>query len=140
MRIATTYSTDGATALAAPHSTQLKLVYDSRYDKSRMQLREQRQTPMHFGVYAIALAMVLLMGTISTVVNNMRHDAAFAAINSQPTESICVRVGDSLWTVASRHAVDGVCTNDIVEWIRASNDLKTSELHPGQRLIAPSAS
>lgn len=45
-----------------------------------------------------------------------------------------VQAGDTLWTIASTHCPDRVDRREWVEEIRALNDLRDSNIHPGQAL------
>lgn len=45
-----------------------------------------------------------------------------------------VQAGDTLWTIASTHCPDQVDRREWVEEIQALNGLRSSTIHPGQRL------
>jgi hypothetical protein len=48
-----------------------------------------------------------------------------------------VQAGDSLWTVAKSHPVDGLSTAQVAELVAARNGLSGAGLVPGQELLVP---
>ncbi|AEB07079.1 Peptidoglycan-binding lysin domain protein [Coriobacterium glomerans PW2] len=45
--------------------------------------------------------------------------------------------GDSLWSLACEHPIEGLGTADVCEIIRSWNDLGSATIQPGARLVVP---
>lgn len=56
-------------------------------------------------------------------------------IENANLQSIRIKQGETLWNLAETYCVDGVSTRDMVSAIREWNDLDSSMLHPGQKLL-----
>ena len=61
------------------------------------------------------------------------------AVADQPMSTVSVKVepGDSLWSIAAKHAPAHIPTYDAVQRIALANDLDGSTIHPGQLLEVP---
>lgn len=136
MRVQTSYATDGTAALAMQREPRLRLVYDSRYDAKRNHRNNRRGARPGFGALLV-ISMILVASALSTYVSNARYASVQQLIEGAQTETICVTSGDTLWTVAAEHEVPGTNTADVVEWIKTHNELDSSMLKPGQRLVVP---
>ena len=69
-------------------------------------------------------------------------DAAHAgrvadALSNCATQSVEVSTGDSLWSIAEAHPVEGVSTPEVVSWIVEANNLPNSSVASGQALVVP---
>lgn len=62
--------------------------------------------------------------------------ATQAARTPAPPEVAVVQPGDTLWSVAARHAPSDD-PYGIIEEIRRLNDLPDHTIHPGQQLVLP---
>ena len=135
------YSCSGTSALAPSSRSHLRLVYDSRYDsiKSNSVAREKDAPRARNTLLVAAFAMMLLVGSLSLLVANARDHAVSNAFEQANTQTIRARANDSLWSIASRYEVDGVSTYDVVQWIKAHNDLSTSAIRPGEELVVPAS-
>lgn len=136
MRANRTRYVDGTSALAMRDETCLRLVHNTGGATTRKHdtntKKHTTNTPL---VWAITL--VLVLGAVSTIISNVCHSAAQNRISSMSMETVCVVPGDTLWTVAQSHEVSGASTQDVVEWLKVYNDLPSSTLRPGQRLVVP---
>lgn len=56
---------------------------------------------------------------------------------SVPTEYVAISEGDTLWSIAERHPIDGLTTRQCVMWIVAANGMDGSVVFPGQVLEVP---
>ena len=52
---------------------------------------------------------------------------------------IKVRAGDSLWTVAAQHPVEGMSTAQLVDLLANANGLHGRGVRPGQTIVVPEA-
>lgn len=63
-----------------------------------------------------------------------------AGVNGEvPTRPVRVESGDSLWSLAAAHPVEGLNTDQTVQLIRQVNEIDGSTLHAGQLLHVPDA-
>jgi LysM repeat protein len=77
----------------------------------------------------VAIVVLLVIGAVSTAVPK--------AVTPQATTSLRVRTGDTLWTVAASHPVDGLTTAQTVDLLAETNQLATRSLMPGQVISVP---
>ncbi|MBO2531563.1 LysM domain-containing protein [Planifilum fulgidum] len=55
----------------------------------------------------------------------------------EPTVDVRVEPGDTLWSLARRHADDSVDIRELISDIRRINQLEDAVIHPGQTLKIP---
>lgn len=84
------------------------------------------------GRVVLFVACLLLAGAVAA----LAAPASQAARTPQPPEVAVVRPGDTLWSVAARHAPSDN-PYGIIEEIRRRNDLPDHTIHPGQELVLP---
>lgn len=141
------YATNGSSALAPFISDAPELIlFEGGKDKNRPSAGGPQTCPasVSMGVAGAQLLFAILVsaliaGSIFTVdaLASSRIEANLSEANSV---TVNVRKGDSLWSIASEHGVDGCSTKDVVEWIKGQNHLSTSNIIAGQKLIVPSPS
>lgn len=83
---------------------------------------------------AFALAAFALAWGLTDVFMARAQKAAFSQVSY---ETIVVHAGDSLWTIADEHPVDGRTTEEVARYIRDYNDLDSSCLYAGMELSVP---
>lgn len=83
-------------------------------------------------VFAFLFAVMALAD--QTIVNRRS-----AAIDETAFKKISVRSGDSLWSIAASHGIEGADTAEVVRIIEEKNDLRDATLMPGQDLEVPAA-
>ena len=92
----------------------------------------------------VAACFVCLLLTVSLAIGwsviTGRAAMADEAFSHVEMEEIAVEAGDSLWTIAERHAVDGMTTRELVDRLKELNDTGSQPLQPGDVLIVPIAS
>lgn len=88
---------------------------------------------------AIGVAMAALVGATGSVVLDGRARAGEGVPGAgAPTAvEVVVEEGDSLWTLAGRHA-PGVDPREVVLRIRQLNGMRSNLIHPGQLVLIPS--
>ncbi len=129
---------EGNLALApAAHATAFQVV-DGRLGASEYVAapapRRAEPDRLHL-VFVAALIVVSLIGMIAVFQSQQaRFDAALAHADRL---EIVVESGDTLWTIAEHHRLDGVDTQQTVDIIRGWNDLSASSLQPGDTIIVP---
>ena len=67
------------------------------------------------------------------------EDSVDASLNQVQTETVSVKSGDSLWSLAAQHGVTGVSTADVAHHIQKINGLSDTTLKPGEVLKVPFA-
>ena len=79
----------------------------------------------------LAVLAVLFGGLAS------RQVAFDAALASQSRIEVAVERGDTLWSIASAHPIDGMSQVDTVEVLKSWNGLEQASLQPGMVLSVP---
>ena len=87
---------------------------------------------------AMVIALCVTLATFAgQVADEARRLHAQQVIAAQPTETVHVCEGDTIWGIARAHHVDGVSTRELVQWVRDQNGLSSAFLSPGQTLLVP---
>lgn len=84
----------------------------------------------------VLVTIVLAAGWTASAGRVQVRDAAIA---SAAFETIEVEAGDSLWTLAADHGIDGLSTQETSDVIRERNGLDVALLQPGMELQVPLA-
>ena len=87
-------------------------------------------------IVAVAVAFTLFF-VLATSVFSARH-AAYAA--NFTYETVRVQSGDSLWSLAQEHPIDGLSTQETSDMIRSVNHLDRGSLDAGAVLKVPARS
>ena len=95
------------------------------------------QLALSLGVGA-ALVIALCMTFLSVSSEVASRQAS--ALESIPATSVVVHGGDSVWSLAEAHPVDGYSTQEVVTWIESHNQLGSATIQAGQTLDVPEAS
>ena len=103
----------------------------------RMVAPRRSLSPAVASLLIVALVVsVFVIGFASVLGRAQAHSDAIAGIR---TETIEVVSGDSLWNIAAEHSVEGLTTQETVDFIRDANDLEVSMLSAGMELDVPVA-
>ena len=90
-------------------------------------------------IVAVAVALTLFF-VISTAVFSVRHAAYADSVANVTYETIRVQSGDSLWSLAEEHPIDGLSTQETSDVIRSVNHLDHGSLDAGVDLKVPARS
>lgn len=90
-------------------------------------------------VVAIAVAFTLFF-VLATTVFTARHAAYADSVANATYETVRVHAGDSLWSLAEEHPVDGLSTQETSDMIRSVNHLEHGSLDAGAHLKVPARS
>ena len=90
-------------------------------------------------VVAIAVAFTLFF-VLATTVFTARQAAYADSVANVTYETVRVHAGDSLWTLAEEHPVDGLSTQETSDMIRSVNHLEHGSLDAGAHLKVPARS
>lgn len=86
----------------------------------------------------VAGILVILAVVLASVVSDaLQGRQAASALAGAATETVVVRPGDSLWSVAAEHAVPGASTSQTLAWIEEANGLEGGPVQAGQTLVVP---
>lgn len=93
-------------------------------------------------VYSIMAGVVLavLVGVLAFAFVSARIESERAVIAATQRTEVSIAVGDSLWSLASEHPIEGLDTAKTVELIREWNGLTTGTLTIGAALMVPAVS
>ncbi|WP_035425408.1 LysM peptidoglycan-binding domain-containing protein [Atopobium fossor] len=145
-RMYLTYAVNGSTALK-PKVTQFT-VYEGGLNKPARNLKptfrrsqddKRNLSSQLISVFAFIVTVAFFVGAILFVdiTAAMQRTAGF---NSIQTKEISVQPGESLWTIAANHSVEGHSTEDVVKYISQKNNLSDSMLTVGQKITVPAIS
>ena len=90
-------------------------------------------------VVAIAVAFTLFF-VLATTVFTARHAAYADFVANVTYETVRVQAGDSLWSLAEDHPVEGLSTQETSDMIRSVNHLEHGSLDAGAHLKVPARS
>lgn len=90
-------------------------------------------------VVAIAVAFTLFF-VLATTVFTARHAAYADSVANVTYETVRVQAGDSLWSLAEEHPVEGLSTQETSDMIRSVNHLEHGSLDAGAHLKVPARS
>lgn len=81
----------------------------------------------------LSLTLVVLFFSIGTFLNQYTSNSMTPVTYSQVT----VEAGDTLWTIASDLKAENIDTRNLIDEIIKTNELKSSQIKPGQVLLVP---
>lgn len=90
-------------------------------------------------IVALAVALTLFF-VLATSIFSARHAAYADSVANVTYETIHVQSGDSLWSLAQEHSVDGLSTQETSDIIRSVNHLEHGSLDAGDVLKVPARS
>lgn len=90
-------------------------------------------------IVALAVALTLFF-VLATSIFSARHAAYADSVANVTYETIHVQSGDSLWSLAQEHSVDGLTTQETSDIIRSVNHLEHGSLDAGDVLKVPARS
>ena len=90
-------------------------------------------------IVAVAVAFTLFF-VLATSVFSARHAAYANSVANVTYETVRVQSGDSLWSIAQEHPIDGLSTQETSDMIRSVNHLDRGSLDAGAVLKVPARS
>lgn len=90
-------------------------------------------------IVALAVALTLFF-VLATSIFSARHAAYAESASNVTYETVRVQSGDSLWSLAQEHSVDGLTTQETSDMIRSVNHLEHGSLDAGDVLKVPARS
>lgn len=90
-------------------------------------------------IVAVAVAFTLFF-VLAMTVFTARHAAYADSVANVTYETMRVQAGDSLWSLAEEHPVEGLSTQETSDMIRSVNHLEHGSLNAGAHLKVPARS
>ncbi|MGO5416535.1 LysM peptidoglycan-binding domain-containing protein [Collinsella sp. LCP19S3_B11] len=90
-------------------------------------------------IVALAVALTFFF-VLATSIFSARHAAYAESASNVTYETVRVQPGDSLWSLAQEHSVDGLSTQETSDIIRSVNHLVHGSLDAGDVLKVPARS
>lgn len=87
-------------------------------------------------IVAFAVAFALFF-VLATTVFTARHAAYVDSVSNVTYETVRVHTGESLWSLAEEHPVEGLTTQETSDMIRSVNHLERGSLDAGAVLKVP---
>lgn len=90
-------------------------------------------------IVALAVALTLFF-VLATSIFSARHGAYAESASNVTYETVRVQSGDSLWSLAQEHPIEGLSTQETSDIIRSVNHLEHGSLDAGDVLKVPARS
>lgn len=90
-------------------------------------------------IVALAVALTLSF-VLATSIFSARHAAYAESVSNVTYETVRVQPGDSLWSLAQEHPIEGLSTQETSDMIRSVNHLERGSLDAGAHLKVPARS
>ena len=90
-------------------------------------------------IVALAVALTLSF-VLATSIFSARHAAYAESVSNVTYETVRVQSGDSLWSLAQEHPIEGLSTQETSDMIRSVNHLERGSLDAGAHLKVPARS
>lgn len=90
-------------------------------------------------IVALAVALTLFF-VLATSIFSARHAAYAESVSNVTYETVRVQSGDSLWSLAQEHPIEGLSTQETSDMIRDVNHLEHGSLDAGAHLEVPARS
>lgn len=90
-------------------------------------------------IVALAVALTLFF-VLATSIFSARHAAYAESVSNVTYETVRVQSGDSLWSLAQEHPIEGLSTQETSDVIRNVNHLEHGSLDAGAHLKDPARS
>ena len=90
-------------------------------------------------IVALAVALTLSF-VLATSIFSARHAAYAESVSNVTYETVRVQPGNSLWSLAQEHPIEGLSTQETSDMIRSVNHLERGSLDAGAHLKVPARS
>ena len=90
-------------------------------------------------IIALAVSLTLFF-VLATSIFSARHAAYAESVSNVTYETVRVQSGDSLWSLAQEHPIEGLSTQETSDMIRSVNHLEHGSLDAGAHLKVPARS
>lgn len=90
-------------------------------------------------IVAVAVSLTLFF-VLAMSIFSARHAAYAESVSNVTYETVRVQSGDSLWSLAQEHPIEGLSTQETSDMIRSVNHLEHGSLNAGAHLKVPARS
>lgn len=90
-------------------------------------------------IVALAVALTLFF-VLAASIFSARHAAYAESVSNVTYETVRIQSGDSLWSLAQEHPIEGLSTQETSDMIRNVNHLEHGSLDAGTHLKVPARS
>ena len=90
-------------------------------------------------IVALAVALTFFF-VLATSIFSARHAVYAESVSNVTYETVRVQSGDSLWSLAQEHPIEGLSTQETSDMIRNVNHLERGSLDAGAHLKVPARS
>ena len=90
-------------------------------------------------IIALAVSLTLFF-VLAASIFSARHAAYAESVSNVTYETVRVQSGDSLWSLAQEHPIEGLSTQETSDMIRSVNHLEHGSLDAGAHLKVPARS
>ena len=90
-------------------------------------------------IVVLAVALTLFF-VLATSIFSARHAAYAESASNVTYETVRVQSGDSLWSLAQEHPIEGLSTQETSDMIRNVNQLEHGSLDAGAHITVPARS
>lgn len=90
-------------------------------------------------IVALAVAFTLFF-VLATSIFSARHAVYAESVSNVTYETVRVQSGDSLWSLAQEHPIEGLSTQETSDMIRNVNQLEHGSLDAGAHIKVPARS
>lgn len=90
-------------------------------------------------IVVLAVALTLFF-VLATSIFSARHAAYAESVSNVTYETVRVQSGDSLWSLAQEHPIEGLSTQETSDMIRNVNHLEHGSLDAGAHIKVPARS
>lgn len=101
--------------------------------KNKSDLSSVRACWLSLFIFGVLFAILAFSSSVVSAPRSLSFDVKNAA-------PVLVRPGDSIWSIAEEHPVDGYDTRAVAQAIVYVNGLKSKTIHDGMRLMVPKSS
>lgn len=137
-------------AEVAPYSRKLMLVnmpdtlkrraLHARMNKRQAQRHMRRQVKTLVNTIIVGGLIFSALLVVMSIVIQVQHSQVQSMKSTVVSEQIYVQPGESLWSIAEKHAIIGVSTSDTLAYIKEINHLEGNTIKAGQTLKVPTSS
>lgn len=124
-----TRAASSAVASAAAPRMRVRLATAAASPTARPALVLSHRLAAGFLIASLVICLSVTLG-----VDAFRSQGVATATSSLSTTQIVVSQGDSLWSLARSHPIDGLSDQETVHWLESENSLSSGSLTVGQEL------
>jgi LysM repeat protein len=87
--------------------------------------------------FVTIVAIIATLIAAAAIVSGFAEGGGVSGTETRTFESVTIKSGDTLWSIARDRKPEGKSTRQFVYDIRKANDIDPGNIHPGQIIKAP---